>query len=125
MIGDAGFSSPVSRTLCMGSKAKVMVNVLGNAQDHASVLIGHADVLIRGNASIMEDIVNIGIIIGITIGNAPDPGNAIIGVKTSIMMSGTSIGKSLDGNVHHVKIAVIIVVNIVSKKNQENDLDIN
>ena len=107
----------------MGSKAKVMVNVLGNAQDHASVLIGHADVLIRGNASIMEDIVNIGIIIGITIGNAPDPGNAIIGVKTSIMMSGASIGKSLD--VHHVKIAVIIVVNIVSKKNQENDLDIN
>ena len=109
----------------MGSKAKVMVNVLGNAQDHASVLIGHADVLIRGNASIMEDIVNIGIIIGITIGNAPDPGNAIIGVKTSIMMSGTSIGKSLDGNVHLEKIAVIIVVNIVSKKNQENDLDIN
>ena len=49
-----------------------MVNVLGNAQDHASVLIGHADVLIRGNASIMEDIVNIvniGIIIGITVGS--------------------------------------------------------
>ena len=118
----AGFSSPAFRTHYMGSKARVMVNVLVNARGHANVLIGHEDALIHGNANIMEDTANIGTITGITIVNAPDQGNVIIDVKRSIMMIGTSIGNLIpDENVHPEKIA--IVVNIVSKKN-ENDLDI-
>ena len=106
----------------MGSKARVMVNVLVNARGHANVLIDHEDALIHGNANIMEDTANIGTITGIIIVNAPDQGNVIIDVKRSIMMIGTSIGNLIpDENVHPEKIA--IVVNIVSKKN-ENDLDI-
>ena len=103
----------------MASKAKVMVNAAVNALDHAKGLIGHADALIRENASIT---VNIGTIIGITTVSDPAQGNGITGARRSIMMIGTSIGNLIpDENVHPEKIA--IVVNIVSKKN-ENDLDI-
>ena len=105
----------------MASKAKVMVNAVVNVLDHANVLIGHADALIRENASIIT--VNIGTIIAITTVSDPAQGNGITGARRSIMMTDTSIGSlnpDENGARHTVKIA--IVVNIA--KRNVNDLGI-
>ena len=104
----------------MASKAKVMVNEVVNVLDHANVLIGHADALIRENASIT---VNIGTIIGIITVSDPAQGNGITGARRSIMMTDTSIGSlNPDGNGARHTVKIAIVVNI-AKKNV-NDLGI-